>query len=463
MATETKKQLHVVVLPWLAFGHMIPFLELSKSIAQRGHKVTFVSTPRNIQRLPKFPSELASSDLNFLEFHIPRTESLPENAEATADVPLNKVHFLKKAFDDVQIQVAQFLETSRPDWLIYDFACHLLPSAAAKLGISLAFFSSFNGWSAAFFGSPSSAHQRTKPEDYTAPPKWIPFPSRLAFRRHELGRMAEVAQENASGVSDWERFSKTVTGCDAVLIRSCRELESEWLGLVQELLEKPVIPVGLLPQTAQDGETELDKNWQIISDWLDNQARGSVIYVALGTEVSLSEDEVNELATGLELSGLPFFWTLRPNPFQSLELPSGFEERVKGRGLVWRSWAPQLKILSHGSIGGFLTHCGWSSIIEGLQHGKPLVMLPFQADQGLNARILEDKMVGVEVSRSEDGSLRSNWVGESIRLIMTGEKGQIYRDKAAQMKNVFGDKDLQEKHKNGLVEYLEKNQTSPAP
>ncbi|KAJ0660082.1 putative soyasaponin III rhamnosyltransferase [Helianthus annuus] len=54
MATteDDHKQLHVAMLPWLAFGHIIPFLELSKFIAQKGHKVSFLSTTRNIQRLP---------------------------------------------------------------------------------------------------------------------------------------------------------------------------------------------------------------------------------------------------------------------------------------------------------------------------------------------------------------------------------------------------------------------------
>ncbi|CAL5398351.1 unnamed protein product [Camellia sinensis] len=91
-----------------------------------------------------------------------------------------------------------------------------------------------------------------------------------------------------------------------------------------------------------------------------------------------SQGEVTELAFGLELSSAPFFWALRKPPgsnkSESVELLDGFEEQTRSRGVVWKSWAPQLKILSHESVRGFLTHCGWSSVIEGLQFGKPLAV-----------------------------------------------------------------------------------------
>ncbi|THG12597.1 hypothetical protein TEA_011165 [Camellia sinensis var. sinensis] len=75
------------------------------------------------------------------------------------------------------------------------------------------------------------------------------------------------------------------------------------------------------------------------------------------------------------------------NKSESVELPNGFEEQTRSRGVVWKSWVPQLKILGHESVKGFLTHNGWSSVIEGLQFGKPLIILPFMVDQGLNARL----------------------------------------------------------------------------
>ncbi|KAH0711392.1 hypothetical protein KY289_007351 [Solanum tuberosum] len=63
---ENSKKLHIAVFPWLAFGHMIPYLELSKLIAQKGHKISFISTPRNIDRLPQLPPNLVPF-LNFIK------------------------------------------------------------------------------------------------------------------------------------------------------------------------------------------------------------------------------------------------------------------------------------------------------------------------------------------------------------------------------------------------------------
>ena len=109
-----------------------------------------------------------------------------------------------------------------------------------------------------------------------------------------------------------------------------------------------------------------------MSGWTNK--KGSVVYVALGSEVRPSQEDLNELALGLELSGLPFFWALRKRSIlgdsDSTELPDGFEDRIKGRGVVYTSWVPQLKILAHDSVGGFLTR--WL----GLSHRGTLFCTP---------------------------------------------------------------------------------------
>ncbi|MCD7467596.1 hypothetical protein HAX54_005123 [Datura stramonium] len=465
---ETSKKLHVVLFPWLAFGHLIPFFELAKNIARKGHKVSYVSTSRNIDRLPKLSRKLNYS-INFISLSLPLTNGLPECAESTKDVPIDKVQYLKKAFDGLEPELTQFLEDSVPDWVIYDFTPYWLPPIAGRLGISRAFFSTFNAWSGVFFGPVNDkidgSLQRTNPEDFTVPPKWIPFPSNITYRLYEIKRFFGHGQENVSGVSDWYRFRSSVSGCDVFLIRSCNEFEREWLDLLPELHQKPIVSVGLLPPSIQDTEDDKDDDaWGFISNWLAMQREKSVVYVALGTEATPSQDELTELAHGLELSGLPFFWTLRnQHDFLSLKLPEGFEERTKNQGIVWTStWAPQLRILGHDSIGVFLTHCGWGSIIEGLQFGKPLVMLPFLGDQALNARGLEEKKLGFEIPRNEnDGTLTQNSVAESLKLVMNDEKGKIYWEKANEMRKIFGNRDLSDKYIDDFIEHLHENRTMP--
>jgi len=46
--------------------------------------------------------------------------------------------------------------------------------------------------------------------------------------------------------------------------------------------------------------------------WLDAQPTGSVVYLAFGSIFSLKEEQVRELAHGLESSGQRFLWVIRP-------------------------------------------------------------------------------------------------------------------------------------------------------
>ncbi|KAJ0101372.1 hypothetical protein Patl1_05300 [Pistacia atlantica] len=456
----TAKSLQIVMFPWLAFGHMIPYFELAKRIAQKGHRISFISTPRNIQRLPKIPPSL-SSLMNFVSLTLPRQDNLPQDAEATNDLPIHKIPYLKIAYDNLQDSLAEYLQKSTPDWIIYDAMPYWLPPITAKLGIPSVFFSIFQAWTICYGGPSSSAmingkDPRTKPQDFTVPPKWVSFDTRVAYRLYEAKKFFGHFEMNDSGVTDIVRVGTVMAGCDVIAVRSCMEIESEWIYLVGELHGKPVLPIGLLPPTAHDSrDANEDSTWLTISEWLGKRKRKTVIYVAFGSELNLSQNELTELALGLELSGLPFFWALR-NRDETIVLPDGFEERVKGRGVVWTSWAPQLRILAHESVGAFLTHCGFSSITESLYFGHPLVLLPFSMDQGLIARVFAEKKAGIEIARNEeDGAYTRKSVAEALKLVIVEEEGRIYREKAKELGVLFADEELHDQYVHKFVEFLQ--------
>ncbi|KVI08662.1 UDP-glycosyltransferase 91D1-like [Cynara cardunculus var. scolymus] len=467
---SSNKQLHVVMFPWLAFGHIIPFLELSKFVAEKGHRVSFLSTTRNIQRVQ--PSHHLSPLITLVSLTLPPVHHLPPNAEATMDVPTQDIPHLKKAYDGLQHQLTRFLEEESPDWIIYDFAPYWLPPVAAALGISRAFFSIINAWFLVFTGGSledliNGSDDRKTVEDFTKPPKWVPFPSKVCYRKHEVNWMLDSSSSlNASEVSDTYRCGMIYQGSDCVFIRHCNEFEPQWLTLLEEFYHLPVIPVGLMPPaTATNVGDEKDDAWLTIKNWLDGQEKGQMVYIALGSEVMLNKTELGELALGLELSGLPFFWALRKpagsTESESLEFLDGFIERTRNRGMVWKKWVPQLQILSHVSVGGFLTHCGWGSIVEGLTFGHPLIMLPFLVDQGPNARVLAEKQVGMEVPRDdEDGSFTKEAVAKSVRLVVVEDEGKMYKAKAMELSRIFGDTKLQKKYADEFVEYLEKQRST---
>ncbi|KAB2604315.1 UDP-glycosyltransferase 91C1-like [Pyrus ussuriensis x Pyrus communis] len=171
---------------------------------------------------------------------------------------------------------------------------------------------------------------------------------------------------------------------------------------------------------------------------------------------------MHELAHGIEKSGLPFILVVNNRPLvegalRSNILPLGFETRVDGQGFVWRGWAPQRKILGHISVGGFLTHCGWSSIIEALGFGRVLILFSgANSDQGLNARLMHEKQVGLEIPRNErDGSFTSDSVAELIGRAMVEKESELLRANAWAMREIFGNVELNSKCLDEFTRVLE--------
>ncbi|KAI6681997.1 hypothetical protein NL676_035878 [Syzygium grande] len=224
-------------------------------------------------------------------------------------------------------------------------------------------------------------------------------------------------------VSDFQKLSESIRGSQFVAVRSCGEFEADPLRLLEKLYGKVVVPVGLLPPRRRSGSA--DERWGELKRWLDDKKEKSVFYVGLGTEVNISREMMPELAAGIEKSGLPFVWVVGQRPGPEI-IPPGFESRVSGRGYLWMGWAPQAEILCHAAIGGFLTHCGWSSTIEALGQGRPLVLFSgANSDQGLMARLFEERGVRFEVLRDElDGSFSSDSVAKTIRRVMVGAGGR---------------------------------------
>lgn len=179
-------------------------------------------------------------------------------------------------------------------------------------------------------------------------------------------------------------------------------------------------------------------------DWLDKQGKNSVIFVSFGSTCSLSDAQFYELAQGLERSLQKFVWVVRDadkgdvfeGGVRRPPLPEGFEERVEGRGLILREWAPQLEILSHSSVGGFVTHCGWNSCMESISMGVPIVAWPMHSDQPRNAFLMTKVLrIGIEIKgwdRREE-VVSSEIVEKGVRRLMASEEGDEVRKRAAEL------------------------------
>ncbi|KAL6981997.1 hypothetical protein U1Q18_023615 [Sarracenia purpurea var. burkii] len=463
MAAE-RSNLHVVLLPYLAFGHLIPFHQLAIALAKAGVRVSYISTPKNIHRLPKPPPSLQPL-ITSVPIPLPVLDSnpLPEGAEATVDIPLEKIQDLTMAFDLLRQPFKEFVSDHSPDWIIIDFFPHWATDVGIECDVPVMIFSAFSAATIVFFGPPEylsgdgQKRVRSNLDSLTSPPQWVDFPSTVTYKRFEaIGALPGLyGVRNASEISLAARFGKTLEASQAVAIRSCREFEDEYLCLFAKLLGKPVIPVGFLPP--EKGEIT-NGSWIETFKWLDQQRPKSVVFVGFGSECRLTKDEVYEIAFGLEESELPFLWTLRkPNwAVDDLDtLPPGFGRRTSHIGKVCIGWAPQIEILTHPAVGGSLFHAGWGSAIETLQFGHALVVLPFVLDQGLNARFLVEKGLAIEVERSsEDGSFRRNDIAKSLRQAMVAKEGEEMKDRLRNAGTVAGNRELHDRYVGEFVEYL---------
>ncbi|PQQ06560.1 hypothetical protein Pyn_40437 [Prunus yedoensis var. nudiflora] len=108
--------------------------------------------------------------------------------------------------------------------------------------------------------------------------------------------------------------------------------------------------------------------------WLDSQSKGSVLYISLGSFLSVLSTQMDEIAAGLRNSGIRYLWVARG---EASRLKESYNDEM---GLVV-PWCEQLKVLCHSSVGGFWTHFGWNSTLEAVFAGVPMLTFPLFLDQ----------------------------------------------------------------------------------
>lgn len=194
----------------------------------------------------------------------------------------------------------------------------------------------------------------------------------------------------------------------------------------------PIYPVGPLLKLESSPESEFSG----IISWLDRQPRSSVVLLCFGSMGSFSEAQINQVAAALESSGRRFLWSLRrrkegpaDSPIPVEILPEGFLERTEGVGRVI-GWAPQAAVLSHAAVGGFVSHCGWNSVLESMWCGVPMAAWPMYAEQQVNAfQVVVEMGVAVEIRmdyRDDDDDevvVGAAEIAAAIERLMEGDSG----------------------------------------
>ncbi|XP_019085107.1 PREDICTED: UDP-glycosyltransferase 84B1-like [Camelina sativa] len=229
-----------------------------------------------------------------------------------------------------------------------------------------------------------------------------------------------------------------------VLVNSFYELESEIIESMSDL--KPLIPIGPLVSPfllgADEDETldginlDLWKSNDCCMEWLDKQARSSVVYISFGSMLESSENQVETIAKALKNRGVPFLWVIRPK--EKAQNVHVLQEMVKEEQGIVIEWCQQERVLSHEAISCFITHCGWNSTIETVVTGVPVVAYPSWTDQPIDARLLVDVFgIGVRMRNDAvDGELKVEEVERCIEAVTKGPDAADMRRRVAELKDV---------------------------
>ncbi|CAJ1948894.1 unnamed protein product [Sphenostylis stenocarpa] len=427
-----EKPTYIAVIPSVGFSHLAPILHFSKRLVElhpHFHVTCIVpsigSLPTNskaiLQTLPPNVNPILLPPLNLND--LPQGLSIVVQIHEAMRLTMPSIHQTLKSITSNTPHVAMVVDA---------FAYEALDLVQEFNMLSYIYSPSSVTTVSTNFYLPK-LDQETSCE-YRDLPHPIQVPGCVPFHGTDLYSPAQDRKSEDYKVS--LELCNRFLRADGIIVNSFLALET---GPLRALKDKgraypPVYPIGPIVKNDTDSAQGLE-----CLTWLDKQQVGSVLYISFGSGGTVSQEQMNELACGLELSNHKFLWVVRaPNnaydsaylskqncvdPLQFL--PSGFLERTKEQGVVIPSWAPQIEVLRHSSVGGFLTHCGWNSTLESVVHGVPLITWPLFAEQRMNAVVLcEGVKVGVRPRVSENGLVEREEIVEVIKCLMEGEEGR---------------------------------------
>ncbi|MCL7045384.1 hypothetical protein MKW94_026054 [Papaver nudicaule] len=450
MASEIshQHQLHVYIFPVTAQGHMIPMINIAKLFAARGVKTTIISTPLNAITLAKtlHHDRLSGLDINIETIPFPSVEvGLPEGIESINQITSpDMIPKLFLAVTMLQQPFEKLLEKYRPDFLVADMFLPWTTEAAEKFGIPRFIFHSTNIFSQCV----AESLRINKPfENITSDKKsfLVPeLPDKIEMTKSQVPEYLIASGSFLSTVM--EKIRESEQKSYGVLVNGFCELEPAYADHYKNVMGIRAWQIGPLSLGNAGNEKKSSIEEHNVLKWLDCKKPNSVIYVSFGSISKLPNDQLTEIATGLEESGSPFIWVVRKSMTDTDEnyLPQGFEERMEEKGLIIREWAPQVLILDHPAVGGFMTHCGWNSILEGITAGVPMITWPMFAEQFYNEKFVTQVLkIGSQIGaeewqdwvETENVSVKKEKISKAVTRLMSedGEENEEMRKRVAEL------------------------------
>ncbi|KAJ0728575.1 putative anthocyanidin 3-O-glucosyltransferase [Helianthus annuus] len=445
------KQLHVAMLASPGAGHLLPILLLGHRLATHHNlRVTVLAvTATASHSLSQLITSLTTHN-HLSVIQIPAAD-VSGVAPPDAQVILQLCVMMRETIPAIRTTISAM--DSRPHVLVGDIFAIESCVIAEELGIPKYVFVTGNAWFTALF-TYSPVLDKLVVGEYVDQKEPLEIPGCKPVRPEDVTDPLPNRYDETYNV--YLDYAVRVTLADGLLINTWEDLEPQSLDALRtnEILRsvvkyKPVYTVGPVNKRY---EPELVVLKGGVIEWLDKQPNRSVIYVSFGSGGTMSAEQIKELAWGLELSRQRFVWVVRPptghRPDGSFfsdgqsdatfdYLPEGFLTRNKHVGFVVPSWAPQMEILNHTSVAGFLTHCGWNSVLESVTSGVPMIAWPLYAEQKMNAAMLTEELkvaMRPEVSPTEKVVDREQ-IARMVMNLVEGEEGKAMKMKVDILKD----------------------------
>ncbi|XP_020217162.1 UDP-glycosyltransferase 87A1 [Cajanus cajan] len=410
---------HVVVVPYPSWGHINPMMNMSKILVSKNTNihVTFVVTQHWLATTAAQPKPHNNITL----------ASLPDLASA-ANTLGDVVHAVMTQMEAPLEDLLRRLQPP-PTFLICDAFLFWAVAVANRRKIPVAAF-------------------------------WTTTPSELwllyfhIFQRNQRGgqnsffdyipsiswiRQADIPllDENNRQILQWALKScEWLHKAQYLLLPSIYELEPQVVDALKATFSIPIYTIGPNIPYFSVKEISFHTNGDNhgYMDWLDHQPKGSVLYISYGSYLSISNTQMDEIANALHDSKVRFFWVTRGEENPRLKEICGH------LGLIV-AWCDQLRVLLHPSIGGYWTHCGWNSVIEGVFAGVPFLTFPIALDQPLISKIIvEDWKVGWRVKKDDklDTLVKRDEIAMLLRKFMQldSDVGRDIRKKAKELQHM---------------------------
>ncbi|XP_058212303.1 anthocyanidin 3-O-glucosyltransferase 2-like [Rhododendron vialii] len=465
----------LVFIPSPGMGHLVSTVEMAKQLVGRDDRLSITVL---IMKRPFDKSKVSSSTQSLLltaaedrlKFvYLPLDEAAA--AELRSKFPDSfMLEFIKMNKQHVRDHVRQMVSTgsTRIAGFVIDMFCTPMMDVAVELGVpSYAFFTSNATALGLVFHveslSPDEYHDLTELKDSDAELELPGFVNPVPIK---------VLPASLRDKEFWSRFmsniAKRLRQTKGIMVNTFEELESNAVRFLAENDNvPPVYPVGPVIHLVNNKNEEDEEATEIVK-WLDNQPLSSVVFLCFGSMGSFGGNQLKEIARALERSGHRFLWSVRrppskvkgeiPGEYQDLNqvLPEGFLERTKKIGKVI-GWAPQVAILSHKAVGGFVSHCGWNSTLESLWYGVPVATWPMHAEQQTNAfQLVRELRLAVDIKLDYKKDIYMS--DSSNVMLVTAEEIENGIRKLMESENECGEerkkrvKEMSEKSKVSVVE-----------